>query len=157
MYDGKILPCPNLIFATEADNIIDDGTISSSIRKGITKRQYFNVLTDSQEQIDKVMSTFKTLKEDSYWYLFHHVLIMMQLLANANQIDSSYKNDKNKMIEHAFFLAGAYTCTFNNQTMTASLYHKHSGILKLFCNGALDLIFADKANFITAKEREAWK
>ena len=78
----------------------------------------------------------------------------MELLANVNQIDSSYKKDRNKMIEHAFFLAGAYGCSFNNQVMTASLYHKHSGLLKLFCNGAMDLIFGDKENFVTTKQRD---
>ena len=154
MYDGKISPCPNLIFSTNAEDIIDDGSISASIRKGITTRQYFNALTDSKEQVDKVVETFRILKEDSYLYIFHHVLTMMELLANVNQIDSSYKKDRNKMIEHAFFLAGAYGCSFNNQVMTASLYHKHSGLLKLFCNGAMDLIFGDKENFVTTKQRD---
>ena len=65
----------------------------------------------------------------------------MQFMSLNNQIDESYKNNHKKIVQHAMYLAGLYCCSYNNQIMTGSVFHRHTGLIRLYCNGALDVIF----------------
>lgn len=84
-------------------------------------------------------------KIDCHWqekttFRFGNLMSQIQLLAYANQIDQKYKNIEN-CLHAAHFIQNTVTnCVRDNNNVTGSLYVRPIGELRLFFNGASDLI-----------------
>lgn len=141
MYDGTLLPCQNHMYELNKENIVDNNDIISGVKKSLPEHNTFiNVLTDSDEKIMSNLSTYKAFKENSYYFTFTTTLSLMYYLLLSNQIDQSYKTDAKKFLLHAAILSGIHQCSYNNLIVTGSAMTKHTGMIRLYCNGYLDYV-----------------
>ena len=139
MYDGTLCNCQNHIFEIESKNIKEEDTLMYNVKQGLATHKYFvNPLKDNEDDVRRSFRMFKAAKENSFYYTYQQVISLMYFLAQANQIDCSYKYDLNKLLTHAIVITHLHQCSYNNQMMSGSIFNKYSGMIRLFCNGLLD-------------------
>ena len=139
MWDGTLVNCQNHMFETKADLIHDTNELSGAVKKGLATHNYFvNGLTASEQDLDKYFSLFFNCKNTSFDFTFQNVVTLMNFLVITNQIDPSYR-DRRKLVKHSLLLTIVGCCSYNNQVMTGSIFMRHTGYLRLLCNGFLDL------------------
>jgi hypothetical protein len=137
-YDGMLVNCQNHMYETDPSYIKDDGSAKASIKKALASHNYFiNPLTATDEEIKQYLYLFETSKEYCLEFLMKNNVTLMEFLLHNSQIDSSYA-DGMKKIKHALLCALTNCCSYNNQMTTGSLYLRHSGWLRLLCNGFID-------------------
>ena len=154
MYDGTVLPCQNYMFSLKDEYIANDKSIkNNSLKAHLNKKIIYNILNSDLKDIEISFKLYKMIKENSYFYIFSHIITLMKLLALSGQIDESYLLDEKKVMTHAMFLAGLFCCEYNNNVSTGSILHKGTGFIRLYCNGALDIIFDERKNYVIRGER----
>ena len=142
MYDGTLVNCQNQIFDTELEYLPTDNSMRSIVKRELVKHKFFiNPLKDSDEQIKKYFEYFRVSKEDCFNFMYMSTINTMFWLAQIGQIDASYK-DMNKVLFHALLITIFNSCSYNHQITTGSIFLKHSGYIKMMCNGFLDQALA---------------
>ena len=142
MYDGTLVNCQNQIFDTELEYLPTDNSMRSIVKRELVKHKFFiNPLKDSDEQIRKYFEYFRVSKEDCFNFMYMSTINTMFWLAQIGQIDASYK-DMNKVLFHALLITIFNSCSYNHQVTTGSIFLKHSGYIKMMCNGFLDQALA---------------
>ena len=141
-YDGTLVNCQNHMYDLSLSEFSPEFFNTPSLinyeKQSLVKHHYFvNLLNDSDEEIMKYFDLFYTMKHESLEYIFRNVLTLLSALWQAQQVNSSYMNIQ-KRIKHSILLAIIGCCSYNNQITTASLYIRHTGFLRLYCNGFLD-------------------
>lgn len=141
MYDGTMLECQNLIFDTNYDNILKEKTLKNDIKRALAqKKHYINLLKgDTVEDFEKIIEYFHTVRRNAFMYLMHQTAMLMHWMSKVDQIDISYKNNLPKILRHAFLITKLHTCVFNNLTTAGSAFNRHTGTIRFYCNGFLDL------------------
>jgi organic radical activating enzyme len=143
MYDGTLINCQNHIFETQEELIHDDNERIEAVKKSLASHGYFiNPITATDDEVDKYFSLFHNAKFTSFEFTLHSIVILMKMLSITSQIDTSYRDDF-KLLKHAIVLTVMGCCSYNNQVMTGSLFMRHTGYLRLMCNGYLDHLTYD--------------
>lgn len=138
MYDGTIINCQNSIYDRDVNFIKKEENMDSYVKQAQATHHYFvNLLTDSDEVLQKHFELFRLSKENSYPFIFETTAILMFWLSQAHQIDESY-TDLRKLITHAALLAYFNCCYYNNYMKTGSMFLRSTGFIRFFCNGFLD-------------------
>ena len=88
----------------------------------------------------KMKAIYETYRDNGFLMQYNEVINLMFLLAQCHQIDTNYLEDMNKLMRHAFIIAGSQGCIYNNMIKTGSAYTKNAGYLRLLCNGLMDAI-----------------
>lgn len=139
MYDGTLVNCQNHIYDTDINYLPKDTDLKSSVKRSLATHGYFvNPLKDSEYDLTKYFTLFNSCKHSCLQFLFKTTISSMQYLTWTHQIDESYYNT-DKLIKHAFLISLFNCCSYNNQMMTGSLFLRHSGFMRLLCNGFMDL------------------
>ena len=156
MYDGTLVNCQNSIFETTLDGIKKENlTLSDYVKKSWATNHYFiNLLTASQDEIDDYLYKWKTGCEDTFWFTFNNVIIMMSLLSYSGQIDPFYSKDFQTLVNHAFIITYINQCHYNNAMFTGSLWLKDTGIIRRYGNG---LAFISEREENNDKTNNIWK
>ena len=129
------------MFELKTEDLINDGTVSGQAKMERARMGYFlNPLTASDEEIEKNLWLFKKCNQNGFIFTYNEVLNLMYLLAKSHQIDSSYLYDKDKCLRHAFILTMIFACSYNNIIKTGSTLLRTTGYIRVYCNGAIDLI-----------------
>lgn len=141
-YDGTLVNCQNHMYDLNLSEFtpefFETKSLINDVKQSLVKHHYFvNLLTDSDEEIMRYFDLFNTMKFESLEFIFRNTLTLLSALWQAKQIDASYM-DVEKRIKHSILLAIIGCCSYNNQIMTASLYVRHTGYLRMYCNGFLD-------------------
>lgn len=139
LWNGTLINCQNHMFETDVNLIHDTNELANAVKKGLATHNYFvNGLTASEQDLDKYFSLFYACKNTSFEFTVQNVVTLMNFLVITNQIDPSYR-DRRKLVKHSIILAIIGCCSYNNQVMTGSIFMRHTGYLRLMCNGFLDL------------------
>ncbi|MCR4661201.1 MAG: hypothetical protein K5765_04265 [Clostridia bacterium] len=141
-YDGTLVNCQNHMYDLDLSEFTPEffktKTLINYEKQNLVKHHYFiNLLTDSNEQIIKYFDLFNTMKFESLEFIFRNTLTLLSALWQCQQIDPSYE-DIRKRVKHSILLAVIGCCSYNNQITTASLYVRHTGYLRMYCNGFLE-------------------
>lgn len=140
MYDGTMPGCQNSIYDTNLDFLPTDDSLKTQVKRSLVSHGYYiNPITASDEEIQSYLDLFLTCKERSLEFIHKTLLNRMMWMVKLNQIDPSYR-DPNKLLEHSFLLAIFNCCSYNNQVTTGSIFLRHNGIIRIFCNGFMDQI-----------------
>lgn len=140
MYDGTLVNCQNSIFETDIKYMPQDDSVENAIKRSAAKGHYFiNLLTSTDEEINKYFYTFNTLKHSTFGTNMSSVIILMKMMLKMKQIDLSYNNEK-KLLNHAFKMALLNCCHYNNLVKTGSMMLRATGQIRFFCNGFLDYL-----------------
>ena len=147
MYDGTLISCQNSIYETKEEylqnyTINDPYDIIEYYSKKNTAKPYhnwcFNPLTEDKDHCMKMKTIYETYRDNGFLMQYNEVINLMFLLAQCHQIDTNYLEDMNKLMRHAFIIAGSQGCIYNNMIKTGSAYTKNAGYLRLLCNGLMD-------------------
>ncbi len=141
-YDGTLLYCQNMIFGIKKENLENKQGISYDIQRYELNHPSFqpNLLTSSKKDIEKFINIFDTKKHYAFHFIVSNNINLMYLLLKNNQIDESYNNNFQKILRHSILLASFMQCYYNNIIDTGSLYNLTLGIIRFYCNGAIDAI-----------------
>lgn len=141
-YNGQLIHCQNVIFKTKKEHFEKMNNSDNNIyHKILSENNYYvNLLTDKEEDIEKVFNKYKILSECSFYHFFCEILSLMVYLAEANLIDTSYKYNDYKIMRHAFIMTHIINCLDNNIKETGSILGKSAEQIKFYCNGVLDYI-----------------
>lgn len=139
MYDGTLVNCQNHIYDTQIEYLPNETDLMSSVKRSLATHKYFvNPLKDSDYDLQKYFSLFNSCKHSCLEFIFRTSITTMQYLLWTHQIDASYYNT-DKLTKHALLVSMFNCCSYNNQMMTGSLFLRHSGFMRLLCNGFIDL------------------
>ena len=152
-YDGTLMHCQNGLYSLDEQSCNRDSEENYlvSYRKR-TKGFFPNVLTDTDDEIDKYLSQCYYFNEESFPQKYSQVCNLMKLLLNANQIDPKY-NDARELLKAAYYISLSTTCVHNSMMWTGSLTGTHAGLIRLYCNGFLDIIQAPEEEFREGEEK----
>lgn len=138
MYDGTLINCQNHIFDRNIDDLPKDDKLETNVKRGLATHHYFiNPLTATQKEIQDYFEYFEVCKFNSFNFIVTSTITLLEGLVKTQQVDSSY-DDQFKLIEHAILASAINCCSFNNQMMSGSVYLRHTGFLRFYCNGFLD-------------------
>lgn len=139
MYDGTLVNCQNHIFETDAEFLNPEADeFEDNVKRQLATHHYFiNPLKDEDKIIEQYFNLFHAVKHCSIEFSYRSIITLMLLLARIGQIDESYLN-YDKVKEHALIATIYNSCSYNNQMMTGSIFLKHTGYLRLVCNGFFD-------------------
>lgn len=138
MYDGTLINCQNHIYDQNLNMLPTEDKLENHVKKSLLQKHYFvNPLKDDAETIEKYFYTFYTCKFQCLETIFRTNITTMEALLHAGQIHPSY-HDQMKLMKHALLLTIINCCSYNNQMMAGSLFLRHSGFLRLMCNGYFD-------------------
>lgn len=140
LYNGMLIDCFNHMYFSSKENInkLTNNKVEQSIRTNLLEH---NLIIDPNDftAINRTLNLFNNFK-DSFLTTLSGITNLMALLANNNQIDNIYNNDKAILLKHAQIITELYLCEQENVLESGSHYLKHIGYIKLLCNGALSLI-----------------
>lgn len=139
-YDGTLVYCQNVIFSLSEEDLKDKKGIKYDLQRFELKHNFNpNVFTSSREDIEKFIYKFG----DNHFifpFVFSQIVNEMYLLLETNQIDESYRTDPEKLLRHADYMVRLIQCWYNQVIETGSIYSKPFGMIRFYCNGALDII-----------------
>lgn len=139
-YDGKLIICQNAIMGLSSKELKDRQDSDSIIQsRKLFHNFYPNILTDNDEIIDEYLRQIKLEHEETFFIAYSQVASLMSLLLYSNQIDSKY-NNKEEFLKCAYNLTTMLNCAYNGIMQTGSMYGKHIGYLRFFCNGFMDIL-----------------
>lgn len=152
LWDGTMVSCQNYMFDINPNNIKDDGTIDTLSRKDLMTRGHscVNLLTASDEEIDKVFYKYNLFKTTSFPFMFQTILNEYQMLNECGQLNSVYKYDYNKLLHLAFITTKNLACTYNNLVSTGSELLRSIGTLRI--SSALYNYVDRENNWVLPKE-----
>lgn len=139
-YDGTLVYCQNVIFSLSEKDLENKKGIKYDIQRAELKHNFNpNVFTSPKEDIESFIYKFG----DNHFifpFVFSQIVNQMYLLLENNQIHESYKNDPEKILRHADYMVRLIQCWYNQVIETGSIYSKTLGMIRFYCNGALDII-----------------
>ena len=141
-YNGTLMYCQNTMFNLNEEDLIGKTGIDYDLSYFQLRHKDFypNVLTDSKEQVENFVNLFLIKEHYPYALTYSTIINLMYLLLQYNQIDESYKNNKEKILRHAFYLARIQECFHAHMIETGSFYTVTLGFLRAYCNGVIDVI-----------------
>ena len=147
-YDGQLLQCQNAIFGLN-EEALEGRTDSDAMiqRRRIQRNFYPNIVTDSDEIIDKYLYQVTTHAHTSFLQCMSQVANMMTCLLHAGQIDSKYYIPE-EFIKAVYHISLSTNCAYNAMMYTGTLYGKYAGWIRFLCNGFLDIIYKEKDFYI---------
>lgn len=114
LYDGTQLTCHESI--TDFDRQVvekEPDEVVRSIKLSTidpNHNKYFNFLTATQEEINKMFKFHEAAKKQSFMHLISSISSLMVTMAQCGQISEDYCTDSEKLIKHAFIIASKLTC-----------------------------------------------
>lgn len=137
-YDGKLMYCQNTMFKQRFE---DFGEENSDIhfKTLLQKKRYVNLLTDDIKEIDKYFKFYDIYSTQAFGIKLTNTLHLMIWLSKLKLIKPEYEKDQNKLLKHAFMCALLQSCPHNDIIETGSIYGRSIDLIKLYCNGVLDL------------------
>jgi hypothetical protein len=149
-YDGTILHCQNAIATLNLNECINKEGYVFEVQKELMKQNYYpNLLKNDDEfELLKFFERSKIARESAFPHYLTETLNLLILLANSDQIDSSYKTNRHKLFHHAMILSQMFICWDNSLSQTGSGFGKTAGEIRFMCNGFLDLVDNTKDEFI---------
>ena len=142
MWDGTLINCQNHIYETDVNLLPTDNSITNATKRALATHGYFiNPLKDDKTLVDKYFHLFNTVKFNSFEFIYKSIVNLMHFLAETGQIHESYR-DPRKIWKHALIITMQNACSYNSQIMTGSIFLKHTGFIRLYCNGFLDRAIA---------------
>lgn len=153
LYDGTMMSCQNFMFDLDGNNVKDDGTIGAQLRKDTrrTKTDCINLLTDSEEDINKVIYKYNMYKTHSFPFMFQATVNTLQMLNECNQLNSIYKYNPDKLLRLALIATKIDACTYNNFISSGSALLRSVGTLRT--QSAL-FMYVDRENNLLKPEEE---
>ena len=143
MYDGTLVNCQSLIFDTIPENIKDTNDNIYYIKKFIANHKgYINPLKDSEENIRDNIYLYEIMNQESYFYIYQQVAILLYNLALAHQVSAKYLKYEN-ILQASFILTQTHSCFFNGLLTTGSYFNRDTGLIRRYCNGILDEVLED--------------
>lgn len=150
-YDGTLILCQNAIMGLTEDELAHREDPDALIQKRkLSKNFYPNILTDSDEIIDKYLYQMNLFHEESFLSAFSQTLNLMKLLLQANQIDKKYYNTE-ELILAAYCVTLMTNCPYNGMMQSGALYGKYAGYIRFLCNGFLDIVQEEAQKFLYPK------
>ena len=147
-YDGQLLPCQAAIFGLTEEALEGREDSAAMIqRTRVQKKFYPNIITDSDEVIDKYLYQVNTHAEASFLQCMSQVASLMTCLLHAGQIDPKYA-DPDEFFKAAFHMALSTNCAWDAMMYTGTLYGKYAGWIRFLCNGFLDYVYKEKEIYI---------
>lgn len=151
-YDGTLIHCQSAILGFDADVLKErDGHDYQIQRRRIIKGFYPNIITDSDEIIDKYLYECTLQNQFSFPAAFAQASNLFINLLYADQVDSKYF-DRTEFLKCIYHLMFTTSCPHNSMMQTGTLYGKYAGNMRFLCNGFMDIIYQEKEKFI--KDRE---
>lgn len=118
----------------DVHNFEEDSSILNKAHVTPDKR-----FTFSKEDFLKVREAMSA----SYYYANKgkniNIKNMIQLYAYSGLVDEKYKDDKEALMA-TIIMSSTLSCIYNNITTTGSMFTNPLSTIKLFCNGAMDVI-----------------
>ena len=141
-YDGCSYDCHASIYDNHTSKEKLDQTIRDQSRYSAAKHnRYINLLTDSDEEIDKIIQFYHDTHSNSITlFMYHNLINQIYMLALAGQADRSYLYDFDKLKKHAFIMARNNQCYDGLKTMNGSIFLRGNEEIRQICNGVLDII-----------------
>lgn len=133
LYDGTMMSCQNYMFDLNPDDIRDDKDIDSQSRKDIINRKAacINLLTATDEEINKVIYKYNLYKTASFPFMFQATLNELQMLNECGQLNSVYKYDYRKLLRLAFISTRIFACHYNNLISSGNELLRSVGTLRV--------------------------
>lgn len=152
MYDGIALNCQTHLFDLNKQFLYGDEPVEISSKEAlINSGHYINLITASQEELDKIFYIYKTFCYYTCPTFVEHYMIMLKYLAIAGQIDKKYLLNKKLLLKHILLLLLKSCCPYAQQLKTGSLFLLHSGFFRFYFNGIADIIEEEFNNDILAR------
>lgn len=141
-YDGTVIYCQNSFYSVKKENLENKTGVMYDVMRYELDHPGFqpNVLTSKKEDIENFVNIFDVKKHFGHNFEISTIINLMQLLAEYDQIDPSYKNNPEKILRHASMLGNFIECFYNNVMDTGSLYNFTIGTIKFYCNGVFDIV-----------------
>lgn len=140
-YDGTLLYCQNVIFGLTEKDLENKSGIKNDILRAQLKHNYNpNLLTSPREDIEKFIWRLNAGSHYCVPFMLSQMINQMYLLLKNHQIDESYQDNPEKILRHANYLIRIVQCWYNQVIETGSIYSKTLGVIRFYCNGALDII-----------------
>lgn len=153
-YDGQLLPCQAAIFGLTEEALEGREDSAAMIqRTRVQKNFYPNIVTDSDEVIDKYLYQVNTHAEASFLQCMSQVSSLMTCLLHAGQIDPKYA-DPDEFLKAAFHLTLSTNCAWDAMMYTGTLYGKYAGWIRFLCNGFLDYVYKEKEIYIDFQNKQ---
>lgn len=154
LYDGTVMSCQNYMFDINPINIKDDGSIDTISRKDLMTRGHScaNLLTASDEDIDKLFYKYNLYKTSSFPFMFQATLNTYQMLNECGQLNSIYRYNYNKLLHLAFITTKNLACTYNNLVSTGNELLRSVGTLRL---ASALYLYVDRENDLILPQ-ECW-
>lgn len=145
-YDGTLIHCQNALLGLTKEELENnkEGNYQIQYRR-LTRNFYPNILTDSDEIIDKYLYQIKLHNEECFPQGFAQVCNLLTLLLQSNQVDEKY-NHPREFLKCAYYLTLSTTCPHNALMCSGSLSGKYAGWIRFLCNGFMDVIQSTQTN-----------
>lgn len=141
MYDGTIVGCQNFLFNTVKEHLNEPNPVNYSVKENLIDKKMFINLTDentTQEDLDKVFKKFEN-NETSFLTTYQSILNTILMLADCGQASQDYLYNREKLFKHGIMIAKYNSCFFNHLITTGSIFLEPTRLIRLLCNGALDV------------------
>ena len=140
-YDGTLSFCQNSMFQRRLKDFDKEMNTSDLYFKNLVKHNFYpNLLTSSLDELNYYFDFYHSLINTSFGMKFINIINLMTWLSECNLISYIYKINKNKLLLHAFICSWLQTCPHADIAESGSVYGKSLDLVKLYCNGTIDLI-----------------
>lgn len=140
-YDGTLLHCQNVLYDfkhKDQDEYKD--IMYDNCRQSVVDTFYPNIITSTDEEIDNYLYRSKLSNEQGLPIIFIQTLQLMIYLAETGQIKLEYLQNQELLYKHAFIMSNILTCMDSAMITTGTIFGRHIGDIRFYCNGVIDLI-----------------
>ena len=151
-YDGKKTFCHRCIFDyyentskynADRKGLLDDFTIVDKSKE--MQNNFVNIATANID--DKTFErTIDATYKNSSAFVLSNTVSMLSNLANSGQANPLYLTDHKALIKAAYYISAMNMCLYENIITTGSYYMKPLSLMRLFGNGAVELIIEETKN-----------
>lgn len=139
-YDGSLIHCHNVIHHTTLNSFNNKtGWKYEGLKALSTHNFYPNAIKDSDEILEEYFYRMHILQNTSFPHIYSLVVRTMVELRDINQIDKIYF-DNEILLKHALLIVRLVTCLDGNYQMLSSGAGVWAGMIRYYCNGALNQI-----------------
>lgn len=148
-YDGKKTFCHRCIFDyyentskynTNREALLDDFTIVDKSKE--MQNNFANIATGYLD--NKIFErTIESTYKDSSMLIASNTVSMLYNLASVGQANSLYLTDHKALIRAAYYISMMNMCLYENIITSGSYYIKPLSLMRLFGNGAVELIMEE--------------
>jgi sulfatase maturation enzyme AslB (radical SAM superfamily) len=143
-WDGSLSACSNGFLDNNEENLeyLKENDLEE-YKNVLKSKDWLPKYKEGEVDLDEILKKYRYMS--TFWEdynEFNLTVLVSQILelADCGLISPNYKNNYNKALRHALMMInGPIVCYFHNLRKTGSPYVTDFDLIKLYCNGFLDL------------------